>query len=84
LDDQVLACMNCGSADVRSARMEDGIVPGYTELTKWVCRRCGNQGPGMLFADEASRAAFESQRRAEGAGDGDPDEDGPTYEPGPP
>lgn len=64
---RIRACVNCGSRDIRQAKLDDGIVPGYTELTKWVCNRCGHQGPEMLFDDEEARSAYENVRIDEGA-----------------
>lgn len=65
LDDRVRACADCGSADIRLARLDDGVVPGYTELMGWVCNRCGHQGPELLFDDEQARQDFEAARAAD-------------------
>lgn len=64
---RVRACVNCGSRDIRPSKLDDGIVPGLTEMGTWVCNRCGHQGPEMLFDDEEARSSYEEVRLDEGA-----------------
>lgn len=55
----ILACPECGAAGMRPARVEEGGIPGASEISdRRVCGRCGHQGLALEFDDRDEYAEF--------------------------
>jgi hypothetical protein len=55
----ITACINCGSQDIRSGTISDGVLPGYTDgLVTYVCNNCNHRGLPIIFDSEEEYEAF--------------------------
>ena len=54
----VQACMRCGSLDLATPAIRDGVWPGGGELQFLVCRRCNTRAPPLTFDRAEDYAAF--------------------------
>jgi hypothetical protein len=63
---KITACINCGSQDIRSGNIGDGVLPGYTDgLVTYVCNNCNHRGLPVIFDTEEEHREFEKIRQKE-------------------
>jgi hypothetical protein len=47
---KIEACISCGSRNIRSGTISDGVLPGYTDgLVTYVCDDCNHRGLPIIF-----------------------------------
>jgi hypothetical protein len=63
---KIEACINCGSRDIRSGTISDGVLPGYTDgLVTYVCNNCNHRGIPVIFDSEEEYSEFAEVRGRE-------------------
>lgn len=71
----VMACMRCGSIQLRQPRLSEGLIPGAGESLAWMCARCKWRGQPLLFDDVTAFRQFVKGLHADrDAAEGKPDE----------
>lgn len=56
---KIEACISCGSRNIRSGTISDGVLPGYTDaLAAYVCEDCNHQGIPIVFDSEEEYEKF--------------------------
>lgn len=56
---KIEACINCGSRNIRYGNIQDGVLPGYTDvLGSYVCDDCNHQGIPIVFNSEKEYKKF--------------------------
>ncbi|MEE9151760.1 MAG: hypothetical protein V3U20_08025 [Thermoplasmata archaeon] len=61
---KIEACIFCGSRNIRSGTISDGVLPGYTDgLNTYVCDDCNHQGLPIIFDSEQEYDNFVKARR---------------------
>ena len=56
---KIEACISCGSRNIRSGTISDGVLPGYTDaLATYVCDDCNHQGLPVVFDTEEEYQKF--------------------------
>ena len=56
---KIEACISCGSRNIRSGTISDGVLPGYTDaLATYVCDDCNHQGLPIVFDTEEEYQKF--------------------------
>jgi hypothetical protein len=56
---KISACINCGSKNIRSGTISDGVLPGYTDgLNTYVCSDCNHRGLPIIFDTEEEYQKF--------------------------
>ncbi len=67
---KIEACIRCGSRNIRSGTISDGVLPGYTDaLATFVCDDCNHQGLPIIFDSEEEYNMFLSAVRDDKRGD---------------
>ena len=61
---KITACINCGSQDIRSGTLQDGVLPGFTDgLVTYVCSRCNHRGLPVIFDSKKKYSEFVRARQ---------------------
>jgi hypothetical protein len=56
---KISACISCGSKNIRSGTISDGVLPGYTDgLVTYVCDDCNHRGIPVEFETEEEYQKF--------------------------
>lgn len=56
---KIEACISCGSRNIRSGTISDGVLPGYTDgLVTYVCDDCNHRGLPVIFDSEEEYEKF--------------------------
>jgi hypothetical protein len=56
---KIEACISCGSRNIRSGTISDGVLPGYTDgLVTYVCDDCNHRGLPIIFETEEEYEKF--------------------------
>jgi hypothetical protein len=56
---KISACIACGSKNIRSGTISDGVLPGYTDgLNTYVCDDCNHRGLPIVFETEEEYQKF--------------------------
>jgi hypothetical protein len=55
---QILACINCGSTNLRSGAAIDGVVPGDIPLV-YFCNECEHKGAPIIFDSVEDYSRFQ-------------------------
>lgn len=56
---KISACISCGSRNIRSGTIGDGVLPGYTDgLVTYVCDDCNHRGLPIVFETEEEYRKF--------------------------
>ena len=56
---KIEACISCGSRNIRSGTISDGVLPGYTDgLVTYVCDDCNHRGLPIIFETEQEYNEF--------------------------
>ena len=56
---KIEACISCGSRNIRSGTISDGVLPGYTDgLVAYVCDDCNHRGLPIIFDTEEEYEKF--------------------------
>jgi hypothetical protein len=56
---KIEACISCGSRNIRSGTISDGVLPGYTDgLVTYVCDDCNHRGLPLIFDSEEEYEKF--------------------------
>jgi hypothetical protein len=56
---EIQACIRCGSRNIRRGGIQDGAIPGYTDLLdKFVCDDCNHMGLPIIFDKEEEYNEF--------------------------
>jgi hypothetical protein len=56
---KIEACISCGSRNIRSGTISDGVLPGYTNgLVTYVCEDCNHRGLPIIFETEEEYEKF--------------------------
>ena len=69
---KISACISCGSKNIRSGTISDGVLPGYTDgLVTYVCKDCNHRGIPVEFENDEEYQKFlaavtEDRKREEG------------------
>jgi hypothetical protein len=63
---KIEACINCGSRNIRSGTIQDGVLPGYTDgLVTYVCNNCNHRGLPVIFDSEEEYSEFVKAKQNE-------------------
>ncbi len=56
---KITACIACGSKNIRSGTIGDGVLPGYTDgLNMYVCNDCNHRGMPIVFDSDEEYQKF--------------------------
>lgn len=67
---KIEACISCGSKNIRSGTISDGVLPGYTDgLMTYVCDDCNHRGLPIIFDTEEEYNNFLKALREENEGE---------------
>lgn len=56
---KIEACIFCGSRNIRSGSIQEGMLPGFTDgLAAYVCDDCNHRGIPVVFDSEEEYEKF--------------------------